>query len=71
MSTRARVICHSSSERNAGWRGKQKGEVDGSRFFSLLGSSIAGGQEQVLRFNDCFLTPLLQLSASLSTVRRR
>lgn len=42
MSTRARVICHGSSETNARRRRKQKGEVDG--FFSLLGSSKAGGK---------------------------
>lgn len=41
MSTRARVICHGSSS-TVGWRRKQKGEVDG--FFSLLGSSKAGGK---------------------------
>lgn len=79
MSTRfvisAALVPKSTGRRNR-WKRKQKGEVDGFLFsnpflFSWL--FIVGSEQKkfLLRFNDCFLTPSVQLSASLSTVRRR
>lgn len=78
MSTRcvisAALVPKSTGRRNR-WKRKQKGEVDGflfsNPFLLALHRWLRVEEQFLLRFNDCFLTPSVQLSASLSTVRRR